>query len=65
MKTLWGFLPLTLLMLYAGLCVYIGMDMNRRVPRGWLYGVLPVVAPVVGLIIWAIARASHPPPRNG
>jgi chromate transport protein ChrA len=61
MNIIWGVLPFVLVALYLALCIYIGVDMNRRVQRGWLYGVLAVVAPVVGVILWAIARGSHPP----
>lgn len=60
MRTLSGLLPFILAASYLALCIYIGIDMNRRVPRGWLYGVLAVAAPVVGAILWAIARGSHP-----
>lgn len=68
MRTLWGVLTIVLVLVlaagYAGLCVYIGIDMNRRGPRGWLFGVLAAVAPVVGSIIWLIARASRPIPNR-
>ena len=60
MRTFWGLLVFALVASYLALCVYIGTLMNRRVPRGWLYGVLALVAPVVGVILWAIARGSHP-----
>jgi chromate transport protein ChrA len=59
-----GPLPFIVVALYAAMCIYIAIDMDGRVRRGWLYGVLAAVAPIVGVIIWLIVRESHPSTRH-
>ena len=39
----------------VGLALWVGFDANRRGFNGWLWGLLVLVTPIVGLIIYLIA----------
>jgi hypothetical protein len=61
---------ITLLFLYAffgvplacWLAVRAARDMDARGDAGWRYGLLVLILPPIGLIVWLAARSRRPLP---
>ena len=42
------------------LVIYVTRDMNARGREGWAWGLLVVLAPFLGVLVWLIVRANSP-----
>ena len=54
---IWGPVAALLLLMIVTAAVLVSRDMSGRGRTGWVYGLLVLVIPPLGLLVWAVVRA--------
>ncbi|MFA5892141.1 MAG: hypothetical protein WDA27_14530 [Actinomycetota bacterium] len=59
-ESAWGILAVVALVAWLVIAVSAGKDMSDRGQRGGLWTLLVLVAPPVGILLWAALRSNWP-----